>query len=129
MTIPLFCSPINVRNRPIPTVIACCRLCGIASLKIRYSEVNATMANSTPVTTTTARASRQSSFMECTSVYVKKALIPMPGTTTIGVLPPKAIIRHPDTAVSSVATIPARSGIPASCRIAALTITIYTEAK
>ncbi|MNW18486.1 hypothetical protein D3C71_2180690 [compost metagenome] len=55
--------------------------------------------------------------------------MPIPGTTMIGVLPPKAISRQPVTAVSSVATIPARSGMPASCRIAALTITIYTEAK
>ncbi|MNV85524.1 hypothetical protein D3C71_1794900 [compost metagenome] len=68
MTMPLFCRPIKVRNSPIPTVIACRRLDGMASLRMRYNEVNATAANSTPVTDTTASASLQSSFMECTSV-------------------------------------------------------------
>ncbi len=68
----------------MPTVIAVLSDAGTAAASSVRRRVHATMANSTAATSEMASASCHARPIEATTVYVKNALMPMPGVRMIG---------------------------------------------
>ncbi|CKE87528.1 Uncharacterised protein [Streptococcus pneumoniae] len=113
----------------MPTVIASFSDFGIDTESTRAIGVNAAIAKIIPEMKTAANASCQVNPSVWTAVYVKNAFTPIPGTRIAGAFAQNAMSRHPTNELKTVAKIPASRGMPASDKMDAFTIIIYTIVK
>jgi hypothetical protein len=77
----------------------------IALERMLASGVNAVIVNSSPATNTVAKPSCQDKPIDCTIVYVKNALTPIPGTKIIGAFAYNPMNTQPTKDVNTVASI------------------------
>ncbi len=82
--IPAFLNPINAIKKPIPAPTAIFKFLGIALITFLLNPVREMTKNSTPETSTAAKASCQEKPNVPTAVKVKKAFTPIPEAKPIG---------------------------------------------
>lgn len=113
----------------MPAVTAYFSDFGTASARTLAARVTASAKKMSAETSAMASASCQRNPMFVTTVYVKNALIPMPGVKMIGASAQSAISRHPIAEANIVANTLSSAGIPPSARISGLTMMMYEMAK
>ena len=113
----------------MPAVTAYFSDFGTASASTLPARVTARAKKMSAETSEMASASCQRNPMFTTTVYVKNALMPMPGVRMIGASAQNAINRHPIAEAKIVANTLSSAGIPPSARISGLTMTMYEMAK
>ena len=113
----------------MPAVTAYFSDFGTASARTLPARVTASAKKMSAETSEMASASCQRNPMFVTTVYVKNALIPIPGVKMIGASAQSAISRHPTAEANIVANTLSSAGIPPSARISGLTIMMYEMAK
>ena len=102
--IPLLLRPINPINSPIPAPIEIRKLDGILSNIQRRRGVTLITKKRTPAIKTALRATCQLYPISPTTVYVKKALRPMPGANATGQLARTPIAKQATAAAKHVPT-------------------------